>query len=78
MLRNNARTTIPVRSVPRHPHRSNPQNSENTKYVKKGLEDGPRLNHWKTVPTAMSPTCMTSGHRPEAARFQEASANAIA
>ena len=45
MIRNKVSTSPAVLSVPRHPHRSAPQNSENTKYVKNGLEDGPRLRN---------------------------------
>jgi hypothetical protein len=45
MIRNKVITSPAVLNVPRQPQRSAPQNSEKTKYVKKGLEEGPRLRN---------------------------------
>ena len=67
-----------VRSVPRHPQRSVPQNREKTKYVKKGLDEGPRLRIWKTAQTAMSPRWVMMSQGPDSARFQAKNASPMA
>src|SRR5437867_10580366 len=56
-------TTGAVASVPRHPHRTAPQNSEKMKYAKKGL-DGPSVKYWKTEKAQISTTCVVIGSQP--------------